>query len=378
VVENLVGLEYEMTATMKKLTSNRETLPVIGFLGGHQEPELAQLQIIQQVFAKQYQLRAVNVADGSSIEPSDTDVLIIASPRTAFSDWEMYAVDQYIMKGGRVAFLVDKVNADLQTQRAMPLALQMDEWFLNYGFRVNDDLVADLQNTGMLTIQQQEGFFTMMSQKPYPLSPSFRDFDRSNTMVKDLERLSLYYSSSIDTSAAASRGLRAEALVRSSEASLVQRGNYDISPTQNWDPQSFDQGPFTVAAVVYGQFTSYFKDKPVPAATDSTLGDPTVQTIEQSLETRLVVVGDGEFFVDQKGGNDRDNFQFFQNMVDWLVQDEDLIAIRSRDVTDRPLRPVSESTKRVVKYGNMLGSPLLVIVLGIGLWQARRRRRIEL
>jgi hypothetical protein len=65
-------------------------------------------------------------------------------------------------------------------------------------------------------------------------------------------------------------------------------------------------------------------------------------------------------------------------MVDWLVQDEDLIAIRSRDVTDRPLRPVSESTKRVVKYGNMLGSPLLVIVLGIGLWQARRRRRIEL
>jgi ABC-type uncharacterized transport system involved in gliding motility auxiliary subunit len=91
-----------------------------------------------------------------------------------------------------------------------------------------------------------------------------------------------------------------------------------------------------------------------------------------------VVVGDGEFFVDQKGGNDRDNFQFFQNMVDWLVQDEDLIAIRSRDVTDRPLRPVSESTKRVVKYGNMLGSPLLVIVLGIGLWQARRRRRIEL
>jgi ABC-type uncharacterized transport system involved in gliding motility auxiliary subunit len=67
VVENLVGLEYEMTATMKKLTSNRETLPVIGFLGGHQEPELAQLQIIQQVFAKQYQLRAVNVADGSSM-----------------------------------------------------------------------------------------------------------------------------------------------------------------------------------------------------------------------------------------------------------------------------------------------------------------------
>jgi ABC-type uncharacterized transport system involved in gliding motility auxiliary subunit len=260
----------------------------------------------------------------------------------------------------------------------MPIALQMDDWFENYGFKVNDDLVADLQNSGMLTIQQQEGFFTMMSQKPYPLIPSFRDFDRTNTMVKDLERLSLFYTSSIDTSAASKQGLHAEILVQSSDASMVQRGNYNISPTQAWNPEMFNQGPYAVAAVVSGSFPSWFKGKPVPAANDSAVVDPDLQTLEQSVENRIVVVGDGEFFVDQKGGNDRDNFQFFQNMVDWLLQDEDLIAIRSRDVTDRPLEPVSEPTKRFVKYGNILGSPLLVILIGLGLWQARRRRHIDL
>jgi gliding-associated putative ABC transporter substrate-binding component GldG len=378
VVENLMGLEYEITATIKKLTSERETLPVIGFLSGHQGPDLSQLQIVQQVLAKQYQMLMVDASDSSMIEPSDVDVLIIASPRSSFSEWEKFVIDQYLMKGGRIAFLIDKVNADLQTQRAMPIALQMDDWFRNYGFHVNDDLVADLQNTGMLTIQQQEGFFTMMSQKPYPLIPSLRDFDRSNTMVKDLERLSLFYVSSIDTSAASQQGLRAEVLLRSSEASMVQRGNYNISPTQAWNPETFDQGPFAVVAVVSGEFPSWFKGKPVPSVNDSTVADPDLQPLEQSMETRIVVVGDGEFFVDQKGGNDRDNFQFFQNMVDWLVQDEDLIAIRSRDVTDRPLQPVSEPTKRLIKYGNILGSPLLVILVGVGLWQARRRRTIEL
>ncbi|MFQ5600799.1 MAG: GldG family protein, partial [Candidatus Krumholzibacteriia bacterium] len=182
VVEKLVGLEYEITSTIKKMTSESGELPLIGFLDGHQEIDLSQLSTIQREFARQYRMRAVSLADGSRV-PEDLHVLVIASPRSAFSDWEKYAIDQYIMRGGKVAFLIDKVNADLQAQRATPLRLQMDDWFQNYGFSVNDNLIGDLQNTGMLTISQQEGFFRMMSQVPYPYIPSLRDFDRTNVMV---------------------------------------------------------------------------------------------------------------------------------------------------------------------------------------------------
>jgi ABC-type uncharacterized transport system involved in gliding motility auxiliary subunit len=136
-----------------------------------------------------------------------------------------------------------------------------------------------------------------------------------------------------------------------------------------------------VAAVVYGPFHSYFEGKPIPAASDSAEAPvPSLEDSTRSLSppSRIVVVGDGEFFVDRKGGGDRDNLLFFQNLVDWLMQDEDLIGIRSREVTDRPLRTVSEPTKRVVKYANMLGSPLLVVVLGLLAWQLRRRRKVEL
>ncbi len=378
VVDNPTGLEYEITATIKKLTSLSDRLPRIGFLTGHQEPDLSQLTVVQQVFAKQYALSTVSLAGGKRVE--DVEALIIASPRQALSDWEQFAIDQYIMSGGKVAFLIDKVNADLQTQRATPLTLGMDDWFADYGFNVNDNLLGDLQNAGTLTITQQEGFFRMMSQVPYPFIPNLRDFDRTNVMVKDLERVSLYYASTIDTSGARAKGLVPEVLILSSPKTKLYTGAYNISPTQQYDPAEFDAGQQVVAAILSGSFTSAFKDKPVPAPSDTATvalatGD---STITQSPETRIVVIGDGEFFVDQKGGADRDNLLFFQNLVDWLVQDEDLIAIRSREVTDRPLKVLSEPTKRMVKYANLFGSPVLVIGIGVATWLMRRRRRIDI
>jgi len=377
VVDNPIGLEYEVTSAIKKLTSAEDQLPVVGFLSGHREPGLEQLSIVQQVFAKQYRLQDVNLAGGQPVG-ADVRVLLVASPRSPISPWEQYAIDQFIMRGGKVAFLLDKVDADLQVQRAMPVRLNADEWLANYGVRVNDNLIGDMQNPGMLTITQQEGFFQMRSQVPYPFIPNLRDFNRANVMVKDLERVGLYYASSIDTSVAKTRGLEVEALLYSSPKSGIQEQNFNINPTTRWAAADYDRGQQVLAAVVSGAFTSYFKDKPVPSPNDSTppaVGEP---TLAASPESRIVVVGDGEFFVDDKGGNDRDNLLFFQNMVDWLMQDEDLIGIRSREVTDRPLRAVSDPTKRFVKYANMLGSPLLVVVFGIVAWQIRRRRRIVL
>jgi len=380
VVESPVGLEYEITSAIKKLTRDSDQPPLIGFLQGHEEPGLDQLTTLQQVFEKQYRLRPVSLADGVRV-PEDMQLVVVASPRSAFSDWEKYALDQFIMRGGKVAFLLDKVDADLQMGRAMPVRLNLDEWLEQYGVHVNDDLIGDLQNPGMLSVTQQEGFFQMVTQVAYPFIPNLRDFNRDIVMVKDLERVGLYYASSVDTSVARLHGLRAEPLIYSSPRTMIEEGNYNINPQQQWKPEDFDRGQQILAAVVYGPFHSYFAGKPIPAPSDSadapvpSLGDTTRSL---SPETRLVVVGDGEFFVDRKGGNDRDNLLFFQNMVDWLMQDEDLIGIRSREVTDRPLRAVSEPTKRVVKYANILGSPLLVVVFGLVAWQARRRRKVEL
>jgi gliding-associated putative ABC transporter substrate-binding component GldG len=335
---------------------------------------------VQQVFQKQYRMRAVSVANGQTM-PADVQVLIIASPRRDLSQWERYAVDQYMMRGGKVAFLLDKVDANLQYQQAMPLRLGMDGWTEAYGFKINDNLLGDLQNPGALTVSQQEGFFRFMSQVPFPFIPSLRNFNKSNVLVKDLERVSLYFASSIDTSTARAKGLTAEPLILTSPKTMVQERTYNINPMQHWTKEQFDKGQQVVAAVISGKFTSAFKGQPVPAANDSSAAAAPLSgapRLDESPESRLVVVGDGEFFCDQKGGGDPVNVLFFQNMVDWLAQDEALISIRSREVTDRPLRPVSEPTKRFVKYANILGSPLLVALLGVAVWQGRKRRKVAI
>lgn len=380
VVQDPTGLEYEITSAIKKLTRDSSELPLIGILQGHEEPGLDQLTRVQQVFEKQYRLRPVNLADGARV-PADMQLVVVASPRSAFSDWEKYALDQFIMRGGKVAFLIDKVDADLQMGRATPLRLNLDDWLEGYGVRVNDNLIGDLQNPGMLSVTQQEGFFQMVTQVPYPFIPSIRDFNREIIMVKDLERVGLFYASSIDTSVARRHDLKVEPLFYTSPHTSVQEGSYNINPQQKWKPEDFDRGQQIMAAVVYGPFHSFFEGKPVPAPSDSAeipIRSPEDTTRTLSPPTRLVVVGDGEFFSDSKGGGDPVNLLFFQNMVDWLMQDDDLIRIRSRVVTDRPLNMLTPQKRRIVRDANILGSPLLVVVFGLVAWQARRRRKVEL
>lgn len=376
VVDNPSGLEYEITSAIKKLISDRTDLPAIGFLSGHDEPPMEQLQTIQQVFAKQYRMRAVSVAGGAAV-PEDVSVLVVASPRRVPSPDEQYAVDQFIMRGGKVAFLIDKVDVNLQYQQATPLPLPIDDWTRAYGFRVADNLIGDLENPGILTVSQQEGFFRMMSQVPFPFIPSLRDFDRTNIIVKDLQRVSPYFASSIDTTGAAAKGLKVEALIRTSPKTMLQERQFNIDPLQRWTPETFDQGQQIVAAIVSGPFQSAFAGQPVPVSADAA-AMALAPRIDRAPDNRILVFGDGEFFVDGKGGGDRDNLLFFQNMIDWLAQDESLIGIRSRESTDRPLRSVSDQTKRVVKYANMVGGPLAVVLLGLFVWQARKRRSFDL
>jgi gliding-associated putative ABC transporter substrate-binding component GldG len=381
VVENTSGLEYDITANIKKLSSAKQDLPSVGFLSGHDEPGMQELSTVQQVFEKQYRMRPVSVAAGAKV-PDDVQVLCIVSPRKDFTGWERYAIDQFIMRGGKVAFLVDKVDVNLQYQQATPILLpHLDAWTESYGFKIADNLLGDGQNPGQLTISQNQGQFRMMSQVPFPFIPNLRDFDKTNVIVKDLERFSPYFASSVDTSGAKGKGLKVDPLVRTSSKTLVQEKFFNINPLQQWKKEDFDKGQQIVIAIVSGSFTSAFKDKPIPAQADSANAAPVADAgtrLEKSPENRIVVIGDGEFFVDQKGGSDRDNLLFFQNLVDWMAQDEALITIRSREVTDRPLRTVSEPTKRFVKYANLFGSPALVVALGLVLWQMRRRRKIEI
>jgi gliding-associated putative ABC transporter substrate-binding component GldG len=263
------------------------------------------------------------------------------------------------MRGGKVAFLLNKMNVDLNAQYKVAQAVDigLEDMLENYGIRINSDLVRDAQCAN-ITVMQNQGQFQMRSQIPFPYLPNAIDVDRSNPIVKDLQGLIFYFVSSLDTTLAANKGLKAEVLVRSSKHSGRQSGFVLIDPFHHYTPEELSEANIPMAAIVSGSFKSFFDGKAI------------IPQSMKSPDTRIVVVGDGDFMKDDFAGN-RGNRTFFINIVDFLADDAGLITIRSKDIAQPPLEQISDGSKKYLKYGNFILPPLLVIGYGLQRWRRR-------
>ena len=368
VIESITSLEYDISSTVKRLTTR--TRKKIGFLTGQGEAPLTEFNNVQKVIARQYDVTPVDLSGGTSVA-DDIAALLIVAPKNRFSEPVKYRIDQYIMRGGRVAFLLNKAEADLQQRFGQPVENGLNDLLEQYGLRINADLVRDAQCANISIVQQQFGF-SMQSQVPFPYLPLVSDFSKDNMMVKDLKGVVLFFASSVDTIRPGEKGLKGEILMRSSKQSGRRREDeyYILDPLQRFSRADFTEQGLPLAAVMSGKFKSAFAGKPVPD--DSTGTAP--PTLETSPETRVLLVGDGEFSRDQYLGN-RDNLTIFANMVDYLVDDAGLITIRSKEAALPPLEPVSDAVKKFLKYGNLVLPPAIVLAFGLVRWRMKKARK---
>jgi len=365
VIQNLGSLEYDISSALKRLTTSQKKR--IGYTTGHDETDLSTMKQAYEMLTSQYDVTPVNLAAGGTV-PSDLAALLIIAPQKKFNDSSKYQIDQYLMRGGKIAFLLNKVNANLQSQYAQPMDVNLDDQLSQYGVRVNADLVRDAQCAYVTVVQQQAGFM-MQSQIPFPYMPMVSSFNKDNMIVKDLQNLVFYFVSSVDTSAAATKGLKAEVLVRSSARSGRQNGFLLIDPSHQYTPAELSESGIPLAAVVSGTFKSFYAGKQLPPGLVSSSSP-----LASSPETRIIVVGDGDFMRDDVAKNPG-NLTFFANIVDYLADDAGLITIRSKNVAMPPLDQISDGTKKTVKYGDLLLPPIAVIAYGLLRWRTRVTRK---
>ena len=361
VVQNLGTLEYDLSSAIKRLTTR--TKKRIGYTTGHGEPSLEQLQNANRELTAQYDLVPVDLSRNAPV-PHDLAELLILAPTSRFADSAALEIDRYIMNGGKAAFLLNRMTASLQQRFAQPNDIGLDSLLLAYGIRVNADLIRDLQCAN-ISIVQQQGSFQFRSQVPFPYLPNASAFDHTSMIVKDLQSVLFFFASSLDTTPAASRGVRADVLVRSSKQSGRQPGFVMLDPTARYTPAEFAESGIPMAAVLSGTFQSVFQ------------GTPLAPAVTRSPETRVIVVGDGDFMKDEYLGS-RNNLIFFVNIVDYLADDAGLITIRSKDIAQPPLEQITDGTKRMLKYGNLALPPILVIGYGLFRWRRRLARKKQL
>jgi len=368
-IQSLDNLEYEILSKIRRVTSSK--IPTIGFLEGHGELGLGdKMTGLNREVRKLYDVKPVNL-DGRNEIPEGVDLLCIIGPTEDIPEKDRFIIDQFIMRGGRLLLLANKVKTELQQMSATKGSLRIDNWTQQYGFKINDDLVLD-RACPTLPFQTMSEYGRQITMVNYPFFPEVQVFNREHAAMKILRQVRLYFPSSIDTTVMPGyNSIQLTPLFWTSDKATTMTGTYDIDPFNMRGKFTFDQKHIPLGVLISGNFQSYYTNKEIPQDAD---GNPvsTAPILNSSPDTRIVVIGDANMINDQFIVPGLDNLTAILNIIDWLAQDEALIGIRSRAVVSRPLGEVSDGARQVVKYANMLIPPLIVIGFGLIRWRIRK------
>ncbi len=397
LIQDVNTLEYDLTAGILQVLSQEKR--TVGFLGGTNAPELTrEFESLSQLLSKSYQIRPVDTQQGKNAIPPEVNTLIVARPQST-PERVQWQIDQFIMRGGRVIFMVDALRLDEQMGIANPIPVLsgLDEMLAFYGARPQRAILQDkapfIENAGF-----SQGM--MRYSIAYPLWPKAagKNLSSDNPVTSRLDALVLPWTSPLEVLIAEAAGrnarsdstasrpssqpdVRATVLAKSSPRATIQQGRFDLTPPnpfqQQMRPPEGGEQSYPLAVALVGRFKSYFAGKPVPLAPDDSTGASAMGSAmaAESPETQIVVVGSSSFaysnFIAMFPGNQ----EFLMNTIDWMTLGDRLIAIRSRGATDRPLGIASAGGKAAFKYLNTFGVALLVGVFGVIRFSVIRRRR---
>lgn len=311
-------------------------------------PPQPDYQVLQQVLGEAYEVQPVDASNGEV--PATIDVLLVAKPG-ALTDEQKFAVDQYLMRGGSVIALASSHKIELSRQgiQEAPMDRGLLEMLATYGVTVSPDFVLDEQNAAFPQprIVQRGGFqLQTVEMTPYPFFVDVRTdaMARGHAAVAGLNNLTFPWASPLTTTAP--EGVEATTIARSSAKAWTYGGTSLDIPVPS-DPRAQQD----LAVVLTGTFPSYFAERPSPlfgGEVNAEGADATGRTIKKSLpDARLAVVGSAELVSDlllqlasQPGGEvHRGNLQLVQNLIDWSVEDTNLLEIRTAGAFARTLRP---------------------------------------
>jgi gliding-associated putative ABC transporter substrate-binding component GldG len=380
VVENVANLEYEITSLINRLTAKK--LPRLGVASTGSEDKKVTMQKLYEALGRNFDVQPLSVDEPIS---KDFDVVFLIAPRAPLTDWQLFNIDQYLMNGGKFGVFANSYEAYLQQGFANKRDLKLKDFLTNYGIALNEDMVFD-NECGAVSVPRRQGFFTFNQQVNFPYLVYVLNPNRQNVITRTLQNVQMFFPSSVDTTIAMTKGYKVEGLLYSSKLSGRELGqSVAMDITRRWQKTDFTEKYIPLAAIVTGKFTSYFAkygppNRPliyVKGAVDTvgTKYDGPFKTAADA-ETRLLVVGDGNMALDEyiftAGAGD---IMFIQNAADYMVQTQDLISIRSKQLMMKPLKDVPNFGKKIIKWANQIGPVILVVILGIVLWQVRRLRK---
>jgi ABC-2 type transport system permease protein len=395
ILNNSIGLlEYKLADGIQKI--KRQTREVVAFTSGQGELTRLQTASFEKDLSNAYAVNRIDL-DSTVQIPKDIKVLIVAKPTEEFSEAHLFMLDQYIMNGGHVIFLIDPlvVSLDSISQNKNyippPYYLGLDPLLFKLGARINPNLVLDLQCTRIPMVVGMQGDKPQTELFPWyyhPLISSTSD----HPITKGLDRIQLEFPGSIDTIQTATP-IRKTILLSSSEYSRIQltpvRLNFEILREEP-DPKLFNKGPQPFAVMLEGPFQSMYQNRLSPEQLD-VLKNAGLSYKASGDSAKVMVVTDGDIIknlvnsssgeIAPLGFNKYENTSFtgnrdfLLNAIEYMLDQSGVLEARSKDIKLRLLNAV-KAREEGMKWQliNILGPLAMVLLIGI-LYQFLRKRK---
>ncbi len=402
---SIQNLEFNLASAIRKLTVVSK--PKVAFIEGHGELSLLRVGDITQALQEYYQVERVPIDgklnsltereeldDGSIVVRNKFNTIIIAKPDSVFSEKDKFIIDQFIMRGGNVLWLVDPVYASMDSIQNSSTTIgiindvNLSDQLFQYGVRLNTNLVMDLSalpipiQTGEMGGNPQYNFYPWYF---FPLITPRID----HPIVKNLNAIKTEFIGSVDTVKAP--GVKKTILLTSSEFSRTVNTPVLISLDilmKEPDKRMYSQSYIPVAVLLEGKFRSLYSNRVPPEIRES----EEISFVEESRPARMIVMADGDVIknavrttgerpVPYPLGYDVytqrtfGNKEFILNAVNYLAEEDGLISIRSRELKLRLLDRSKINQERIRwQVLNTVLPVVLIFLLGIVMFIIRKRK----
>jgi ABC-2 type transport system permease protein len=382
-------LEYEIANLLRKATENK--VKKIAFIEDHGELERWDIAEAVSALSDFYRVERLPLSLQVPEKLNEYAGIIIAKPTQVISDFDKFKIDQYIMRGGKVLWLLETQLAHMDSLRnadqfvTITYPTNVEDMLFRYGVRINQNLIQDLQCNAIPVLSGMRNGVPQQKLLPWPYFPVVSPAG-NHPIVKSVEPVWHQFVNSIDT--LNNPDIKKTVLLQTSPYSrvLASPARVDLNVARlDLQPQMFRKGPgnFITAVLLEGKFKSIFRHK-VDAAYNDTLNF--VPEIENG---KMIVVSDGDVIKNQFKqstgevfplGYDRytqqqfGNKKFILNCIDYLCDDSGILDVRSKEVTLRLLDKGKIKKYRTQIAALNLGAPIVIIVL-FGLINAFIRKR---
>ena len=384
--ESMEALEYELIKAVNILSA--DSIARVAFLTGHGELSRAEAYDLAVEFANFYEVERKTINEQlDALDPYKA--VIIAKPQTAFDEKDKFIIDRYIMRGGKVMWLIDGVHVNTDSLEVLNMTIALaselklyDQLFM-YGVRIEPVVVQDIESH-ILFVKDESSQFVPARWLYFPLAiPS-----PNHAITRKLDPVWLRYASVIDTVGYNSE-IRKSVLLQTSELSrtrnvpcMISMGEIGRMPEQ----QQLNKPHRITAMLLEGQFPSIYRNRNAR----NLFPELREKQAEKSVDTKMIVVADGDIArndvrytlkgvepdplgYDSKTGITFANKEFLVNALNYLTDDAGLMNLRNREFKLRLLNKKKVSNEQLRWQAINLALPMLLLIIG-GLGYNRWRR----